>query len=45
MPAMKSKGVLQRTRGTACEDVDWQITDLLATLLGEFHRDTMYVAV
>jgi hypothetical protein len=42
---MKSKGVLQRTQGTGCEDVDWQITDLLTTLLGEFQLGTMYVAV
>jgi hypothetical protein len=43
---MKSKGVLQRTRGTVCEDVDWPITDLLTVkLLGEFQLDTMYVAV
>jgi hypothetical protein len=42
---IKSKGVLQRTQGTDCEDVDWRITGLIATLLGEFQPDTMYAVV
>jgi len=45
IPATKSTGVLQRTRATACEAMDWQITDLFTTLLGELQLDTMYVAV